>query len=177
MAEETPRPSRNVPLGMFAYIATGSITSVAGAIAISYGIQDLTAVVSNNPFTFPPALIILQATGSENGTIVLLVVILLIILNCTLSTYVSVGRMWWALARDGVTPFGWLFGRVERGVKVPVASLLFTSVLALGFGAIQLGSTTAFTNLVSSFVRSCRLDRPDGADRAHARLVLLAAAR
>lgn len=63
-----------------------------------------------------------------------------------------VGRLWWTLARDNATPFARFFSRVNIRLSCPVESTIFCAVLCTAFGAIQLGSKTAFTDLVGSFI-------------------------
>lgn len=63
-----------------------------------------------------------------------------------------VGRLWWTLARDNATPFAGFFGRVNIKLSCPVESTIFCAIICTAFGAIQLGSKTAFTDLVGSFI-------------------------
>jgi choline transport protein len=79
----------------------------------------------------------------------------------------QIGRIWWSLARDHATPFPKLFSYVNEGLSCPIPATVFCgkpsslcmltslssiAILCTGFGAIQLGSKTAFTDLVGSFV-------------------------
>ncbi|MCJ1392781.1 hypothetical protein MMC18_005652 [Xylographa bjoerkii] len=91
MSEELPNPARDMPRAVAAQIILGTITSFIYAIAILYGINDLTGVLSATG-SFPLAEVYAQATG---------------------------------------TP---------------------AALLCSAFGAIQLGSKTAFTDLVGSFI-------------------------
>ena len=63
-----------------------------------------------------------------------------------------VGRLWWALARDNATPFAHYFGQVNETLSCPVPATILCAVLCSIFGAIQLGSKTAFADLVGSFI-------------------------
>lgn len=81
---------------------------------------------------------------------------------------IKVGRCWWALARDNATPLAKFFAEVSVELSCPIRatvlcckSVFYTSfsdikfyavILCLGLGAIQLGSATAFSDLVGSFV-------------------------
>lgn len=62
------------------------------------------------------------------------------------------GRLWWVLARDNATPFAKFFSHVDENLSCPIQATLFCSVLTTAFGAIQLGSHTAFEALVGSFI-------------------------
>lgn len=102
--------------------------------------------------SFPLAVIYSQATNSQGATFGLLLIIFLSILICVLGTYLTVSRIFWALARDNATPFPKLFGSVNERLSCPVPAVLLCAVLCTAFGAIQLGSKTAFSDLVGSFI-------------------------
>ena len=121
------------------------------AVAIFYGVTDLSAITSSNG-SFPLAVIYSQATGSKGATFGLLLIIFLSIMICVLGTYLTVSRIFWALARDNATPFSSFFGIVNEGLSCPVPAVVLCAVLCTAFGAIQLGSKTAFTDLVGSFI-------------------------
>lgn len=93
-----------------------------------------------------------QATGSPGATFGLLFIILLSILICTIGTILMLGRLWWTLARDNATPFAGYFSAVNERLSCPVPATILCATLTTGFGAIQLGSDTAFTSLVGSFI-------------------------
>lgn len=59
------------------------------AIAILYGINDLTAVVGSNG-SFPLAVVYSQATGNKGATFGLLLIIFLSIMICVLGTFLTV---------------------------------------------------------------------------------------
>lgn len=116
-----------------------------------YAITDLDAVVTSAG-SFPLAEVYSQATGSAGGTFGLLFILFLSIMICSIGTVLMVGRLWWTLARDNATPFAGVFSRVNERLSCPVESTIFCSILCTAFGAIQLGSKTAFTDLVGSFI-------------------------
>jgi choline transport protein len=63
-----------------------------------------------------------------------------------------VGRTWWSLARDNATPFSKFFSSVNEDLSCPIPATVFTGIMTTAFGAITLGSRTAFSDLVGSFV-------------------------
>ena len=153
MSEELPNPSRDMPRAVAAQIILGTLTSFFYAVAILYGINDLTAVVSSTSgASFPLAVVYSQATGSKGATFGLLLILFLSIMICVLGTYLTVSRIFWALARDNATPFPHLFSYVNEHLSCPIPATLLCAVLCTAFGAIQLGSKTAFTDLVGSFI-------------------------
>ncbi|KXL43141.1 hypothetical protein M433DRAFT_58879 [Acidomyces richmondensis BFW] len=151
MAEELPNPKVDLPKAVFAQVGLGFITAFCYGIAIMYGITDLSAVTSSNG-SFPLAEVYAQATDNKGATFGLLLILFLSITICTIGTILMVGRLWWTLARDNATPFARFFSRVNIRLSCPVESTIFCAVLCTAFGAIQLGSKTAFTDLVGSFI-------------------------
>lgn len=71
---------------------------------------------------------------------------------CLVGTILMVGRLWWTLARDNATPFASFFSNVNTKLSCPVQATVFCAVLCTGLGAIQVGSGTAFLDLVGSFI-------------------------
>lgn len=151
LAEELPNPAVDLPKAVFAQVGLGFITTLCYAIAILYGIHDLSAVI-NASGSFPLAAVYHQATGSAGGTFGLLLIVLLSILICCIGTLLMVGRLWWALARDNATPFPHFFSRVNETLSCPIEAAVLCAILVSAFGAIQVGSKTAFTDLVGSFI-------------------------
>jgi len=151
LAEELPNPRRDLPKAVAVQMIIGTVSSFAFAIAIMFAITDLEAVL-NTGTSFPLAEIYHQATGNTAITFVLLFIIILAQVGCLLGSYVVVGRCWWALARDNATPFAGFFAEVSIELSCPIRSTVLCSILCLGLGAIQLGSATAFSDLVGSFV-------------------------
>src|ERR1700761_87110 len=88
--------------------------------------------------------------------------------------FIQVGRIWWTLARDNVTPFSSFFSRASVKWSCPIEATIFccknhsfkykyqvghithqhnqTGIISLALGAISLGSKTAFSDLVGSFI-------------------------
>jgi choline transport protein len=151
MAEELPNPRKDLPKAVFCQIGLGTITAFVFAIAIMYGITDLGAVVTANG-SFPLAAVYSQATGSAGATFGLLFILFLALLICLVGTFLTLSRIWWALARDNATPFSHFFSKVNRELSCPVPAMILVTVLCTALGAIGLGSKTAFSDLVGSFI-------------------------
>jgi amino acid transporter len=121
------------------------------AVAILYGINDFGAVQSSNG-AFPLAEAYAQATGNKGATFGLLLIIFLSLLICLVGTFLELSRIWWALARDNITPFSRFFSQVNHELSCPIQSMIFIGIFNLGLGAIPLGSKTAFLDLAGSFI-------------------------
>ncbi|KAL1305066.1 hypothetical protein AAFC00_002004 [Neodothiora populina] len=151
MAEELPNPKTDMPKAVGAQILLGTITAFIFAIAVFYGINDLDAVL-NSSGSFPLAEAYAQATGSKGGTFGLLLILFLSVMVCVIGTFLTLGRIFWALARDRATPFHSFFSKVDERLSCPVPATVLTAIMVTGFGAISLGSATAFSDLVGSFI-------------------------
>ncbi|USW47738.1 Putative amino acid/polyamine transporter I [Septoria linicola] len=151
MAEELSNPSHDRLRQIMAQVRLGFITAFVFGIAIFYGINDLDAVIGSTG-SFALGQIYSQATGSRAATFGLLLIVLLSIMICVIGTVTMVGRLWWTL--DNATPFARFFSIIDEKRSCPIRATILCSVLTTGFGAIQLGSKTAFTVLVSSFITS-----------------------
>ncbi|KAJ6552575.1 choline transport protein [Mycena vulgaris] len=151
MAEELPHPRKDLPRAIAAQISLGALTGFVYAVALMFAITDLDAVLTSNG-SFPLAAVYAQATGNKGGTFGLLFIVFVSIMICSIGTYITVGRIYWALARDNVTPFSTFFSKASARLSCPVPATLFCAVLTTAFGAIQLGSKTAFADLSGSFI-------------------------
>jgi amino acid transporter len=151
LAEELPNPKRDLPKAIFAQIGLGFLYAWLFAIALFYGVNDLSAVQNSNG-SFPLAEAFAQATGSRGATFGLLFIVFLALVPCLIGTFLTVGRTWWALARDNATPFSGFFSRVNERLSCPIEATLLTGILTIGLCAITLGSKTAFNDLAGSFV-------------------------
>lgn len=151
MSEEVPNPRKDLPKAIAAQIGLGSICAFTFAITLFYGITDLDEVLNSNG-SFPLAEVYAQATGSRAATFGLLFIIFLSLAPCLIGTFLTVGRTWWALARDNAVPFSGFFSKVNEDLSCPIPATIFTGIMTTAFGAITLGSKAAFSDLVGSFV-------------------------
>jgi choline transport protein len=150
LAEEIPRPKRNVPLAIAAQMVIGFITAFFYMIAIFYAINNIEDVLQA-PY-FPLATIYAQATSSNAGTMGLLFIILVPILCCCIGTYITAGRCLWTISRDGAVPLSGTLGVISPRFKNPFNATLFCGCFSTVLGAIYVGSSTAFNAFVGSFV-------------------------
>ena len=126
MAEELPNPKVDLPKAVFIQVGLGTITSFFYAIAIMYGISNLDDVVTSNG-SFPLAAVYSQATGKAGATFGLLLIIFLSLLICLVGTFLMLGRIWWALARDNAV--GDLLEEMANNVLIlvdPIPSFLLS---------------------------------------------------
>ena len=114
-----------------------------------YAINDYDALFES---PYPLAEIYLQATGSPNGAIGLLALIMICIGICVCGLHITCGRTLWALARDGATPFSSKLGKIHPKAGMPLTATILNAILVTVLGAIYVGSLTAFNAFVGSFI-------------------------
>ncbi|KAI9668573.1 MAG: hypothetical protein M1831_001012 [Alyxoria varia] len=153
LAEEVPKPELKVPQGIMLQILTAFATAFIYLIVLFYGINDLGAVFDTTVGYFPTAAIYLQATnGSVPATVGLIAVLFIALFPTLASVFVTGGRMWWSLARDGALPFSSFFAKVSPRLNMPVNATVLMSAIVTVLGCVYVGSTTAFQALISSFI-------------------------
>jgi hypothetical protein len=132
-------------------MAVGFVTGICYMIAIFYAINDLAAVRDTG--VFPLAEIYHQATGSRGGALGLLIVAFLPTVITATGCYITAGRTLWTISRDRATPFaGWL-GKISPRFQNPFNATLVCGACNTILACIYLGSTTAFSAFVGSFVQ------------------------
>lgn len=149
LAEEIPYPQRNVPIAIFCQVSIGFVTGLAYLIAIMYAINDYDALFDS---PYPIAEIYRQATGSADGAIGLLALVMICIGICVVGLYITSGRTLWALSRDGAVPFPKIVSKVSDRFGMPFNATVIVAIIVTVLGAIYVGSTTAFNAFVGSFV-------------------------
>jgi amino acid transporter len=152
LAEEIPKPSRNIPKAVLAQMAVGFITGILYMIAIFYSIQDLESV-QNSSYKFPLAEIYHQATGSRGGALGLLIIAFLPTLVTACGCYITAGRTLWTISRDRATPFPSWLGHINTTFHNPFNATLTCGVVVTILACIYLGSNTAFSAFVGCFVQ------------------------
>ncbi|KAI9889102.1 MAG: hypothetical protein M1814_005826 [Vezdaea aestivalis] len=152
LAEEVRDPQKTVPKGMMLQILTAFSTAFVYLIALFYSMSSLDDVLMAPIPYFPTATIYLQATRSSSATIGLISILFIATFPTLIGTFVTGGRMWWALARADATPFGPWFARISTSQVAPVRTTIAISGFVTVLGCVYLGSTTAFQALISSFV-------------------------
>lgn len=151
MAEEITSPGRNLPIVLLWQIAVGFFTAICYMIAMFYAITDIDAIFEAESF-FPLGDIYLQATGSKGGALGLLIVIILPTFCAGIGCQITCGRTLYALARDNATPFPNYLGSIDKRFKSPLYATLACTILSTAIGSIYVGTTTAFSAFVGSFV-------------------------
>ncbi|KXJ90071.1 GABA permease [Microdochium bolleyi] len=149
MSEEMPDPRRGVPKAMVGSIVVNGIMGFAVVLAVLFSVQDFGAALAS-PTGFPIIEIFRQITG--NNLAAASAMSLTITISASLATVglvASTSRTLWAFARDGA-PFGsgWL-SRVHPTTHVPFNAVICVVVSVILLGALNIGSTAAFSAVLS----------------------------
>jgi choline transport protein len=96
-----------------------------------YSINDFDALFDS---PYPIAEIYRQATGSSSGAIGLLCLILFCVCITLTGLYITTGRMLWAMARDGATPFPKFLSKVSVTLKIPFNATIVCGILVTVLG-------------------------------------------
>lgn len=150
LAEELPRPRKNIPKAVFAQYVIGFLTTFTYLIALFYSISDFDAVLGS-ALPVPIVTIYQQGTGSRGGALGLTLLLLLPLIGTLIGDYITAGRMLWTLARDDATPFSKTLATIHPSMKNPANATAVVGVLTTLLGLIYIGSATAFNAFVGSF--------------------------
>ncbi|KAL8710611.1 MAG: hypothetical protein Q9220_004835 [cf. Caloplaca sp. 1 TL-2023] len=129
IAEEIPRPGKNIPQAMNLTVAIGFMTAFPFTLALMFGMTDIDAVLGSN---LPNAEIFYQITRSKVALT---------------SQWVTAGRMTWAFARDRGIPYSEFFSHVSPSLDFPVRATILSISFCCLYGLLYLASTTAFNSI------------------------------
>ena len=167
MSEEIKNATVVVPRSIvFGLIMNGSI-GFGIIIATLFCIGDPTTI-ANTSYQYPFIAIFVQATKSKGGSAVMVALILLVGLGLDIGIMAAASRMLWSFARDKGVP-GWRHiskvsypllsvqfpcwrltpCQVNEKTKIPVTSVLTTTIFCILLALISIGSKVAFNDVVS----------------------------
>ena len=136
-----------------AQFTIGFITAFTFLIAIFYGISDFDAIIEDSAhYLFPITAIYHQCTGGKGAAFGLLFVLLLPNWCGAFGLMLTSSRQLWTLGRDNAAPVATWLGRVHQRNRNPSNAITVVWLMASLLGFIYLGSPTAFTAFVGSFV-------------------------
>ncbi|ORY28380.1 amino acid permease [Rhizoclosmatium globosum] len=145
IAEETHRASIRGPVSIIAAV-TG--TGILGLIL------NIAFVACSNGIALPggtgmSTVEILYNNVGKNGTIVLLILIILVTNTIGISALQANSRMVFAFARDGGLPFSGFFAKMNAKLQVPVNSVWIIIFISMLMGLLNLASATAVNAIFS----------------------------
>ncbi|KIW00466.1 uncharacterized protein PV09_07990 [Verruconis gallopava] len=151
MCEEIPSPGRNVPKVIMVPLIMGLVTAFPFAVSLMYSITSLSDVL-DTPTGLPLLEIYYQGTGSKEGASVLLALFAFCFFGCLVANMTTCSRTLWAVSRDGALPFSHVWMRVHPRWKMPANAILLSGTLISIYGVIFIGSSTAFSAMVSAAI-------------------------
>ncbi|KAI5788309.1 amino acid/polyamine transporter I [Geopyxis carbonaria] len=153
LAEEIPRPERNVPKAILGTVAIGFLSSWIYCIALFFSIQDVDGVIGTSTFVPNLELFYQALRGNLAGTIILELLVLLTAAGCLMSIHTWQSRLMWAFARDHGFPCSGTLSKVASSpYNVPLWSHLVSSICIAVLGCVYLGSSTGFYSLVTGCI-------------------------
>ena len=129
----------------------GFVSGFCLLVALFYAINDLEAII-NSSVSFPLTEIYHQATGSAGGALALLLFIFFSAFVSLIAGYVTAGRTYWTLARDGATPFSAIFAKIDPQKKNPFNATLLCGCVSTVLACVYVASVAAFNAFIGSSI-------------------------
>lgn len=145
LAEEVPRPERNVPFAIMGTVAIGFVTSWFFSMSVMFAISNFDQIL--NTSTLVPLLeLFYQAVGTKGGAIVLEAFVIATGILCLVSSHTWQSRLCWSFARDrGLPGHQWL-RKVQPRLDVPLTAHILSCFIVACLGLLLLGSSAAFNS-------------------------------
>ncbi|KAF9892832.1 hypothetical protein FE257_000421 [Aspergillus nanangensis] len=150
MIEEIPNAAVVGPKIMIYCVCIGCFTGFIFLVVLLLVAGDIHQVIESAAGCLLQ--IFRNATGSNVGSICLLLFPLICILFAATTIMATSSRMIYAFARDGGLPASPFFSKVHPKLKVPLNALYLTNACVIIFGLVFLGSSSAFNAIISSSV-------------------------
>lgn len=151
LAEEVPRPERNIPFAIIGTVVIGFVTSFLYSISMFFSIRDLDQLV-NTPTLVPILELYKQATGSVAGATFLEFLICFTGLGCQVACHTWQARLCWSFARDRGLPGSTYLARVHPKMGIPFWAHTASCFIVALLGLLYIGSTTAFNSMVTACI-------------------------
>lgn len=156
MAEEIKNAEIVVPWSMLTTTVLNGALGFAIVIAVLFVTIDISAALSSptGVLGYPFMQIFYDATGSRAGASVLIAILIVMDVASTIAYLTTVSRLVWAFARDRGLP-GWRsVSKVQSKTAIPFLAVIITSLIACLIGLVNIGSSTAFNDVISLGVSS-----------------------
>ncbi|KAF2490798.1 amino acid transporter [Lophium mytilinum] len=151
MAEEVPRPERNIPIAIFGTIGIGFVTSWFWIMSMLFSMTDIAGVAATT--TGVPILeLFYQAIGHKAGAIVLEAFIIATGFGCMISCHTWASRLCWSFSRDRGIPGHHLWAQIHPALDMPLNAHMVSSFLVACLGLLYLGSYAAINSIVTGCI-------------------------
>lgn len=147
MSEEVKSASVNVPRSMVWSVMINGILAFTLIIAFLLCADLNTATSSSSPYPF--VAVLTEAVNSVGGGTAMVSIVTILLIFAGVGVVASASRMMWAFSRDRGMP-GWrTLSKVHSRTTIPLTSVFTVSMAAALLGLINIGSTTAFGDVLS----------------------------
>jgi len=127
VAEETPNPSKQIPIAMRMTIYIGGISAMFACLALILAVPDMQAVI--NGTDKDPVTTILNNAFGPVGSKVVMGVVMISYITCVISLQAAASRLLYSYARDEMVIGSKLLKKISPTTQVPVAALFVSGVL------------------------------------------------
>ena len=156
LAEEVPKPERNIPIAICGTVAIGFTTAWFFAVSMFFSLYGPFEQLVNSETGVPILALFYSALTGRSaqvaGAIILESLILATGLGCQIASHTWQSRLLWSFARDGGVPYSKYFAHSSEKLDVPLRAHLFSCLLNAIVGVLYLGSYTAFNSMVTATI-------------------------
>ncbi|KZV97072.1 amino acid transporter [Exidia glandulosa HHB12029] len=142
VAEETANASRTVPRAMVWSTWSSGILGFIYLIALALCATDVEGLVNDD--VDQPLGVLFNAVLGQRAGVALLAINFLCQFACGVAFFVAASRIFFAYARDKALPFSAWLSHVSPRTQTPNNASFAVFVISSAFGAISIGSDTAF---------------------------------
>ena len=151
LAEEVPRPERNVPIAIMATVAIGGSTAWFYCLSMFFSLKSLKDLI-NTPTQVPILALYYQAIGNVAGAIVLETFLTVTGFGCLIACHTWASRICWSFSRDRGFPGHQFLSKVNHSLDVPFIGHCVSCFIVGVLGLLYLGSSTAFNSMVTACI-------------------------
>ncbi|KAI9843919.1 MAG: hypothetical protein M1838_002415 [Thelocarpon superellum] len=148
ISEEVQNASKVVPRAMMYTMLLDGALAFGFLLVLLYSIGDVNSVLGT-PTGYPVIQIFYNTTGSLAATNAMTALVISGVCFAILGQLAAASRVTWAFSRDGGIPFSKYFAHVDPKRAVPHRAVTLIVCLSFLWGLINLGSTTAFSAVIS----------------------------
>ncbi|THZ18855.1 GABA permease-like protein [Aureobasidium pullulans] len=147
MSEEVKDAGLSVPRAMWwTYIVNGLLGLIM-LVSFLFAMPSVEDAI--NDVTGYPMMYAFQQAMPMNGTIVLTVLMMVLLMAGNISYQASTARQTYAFARDRGFPGSRWLGYVNPKLMIPVNAVIFSAVFTIILSLINIGSSAAFNAIIS----------------------------
>ena len=156
LAEEVPKPERNIPIAICSTVAMAFVTAWSFAVAMFFSlygdVSQLTDTATGVPFLALFYSVLTGRPGQFAGAIMLESLIFACGFGCIVACHTWQSRLLWSFARDGGLPFHKYLAKSNKKLDVPLRAHLVSSALVAIVGLLYIGSSTAFNSMITATI-------------------------